>query len=50
MSAATRAHRVFPFSFVVLAAACAGGGGLRVSDITPEQIPEYEAQRAERER
>jgi len=45
MSAGLGARRVLPFSFVVLAAACAGGGGLRVSDITPEQIPEYEAQR-----
>lgn len=45
MSASLGARRVLPFSFVVLAAACAGGGALRVSDITPEQIPEYEAQR-----
>ena len=45
MSASFGARRVLPFSLVVLAAACAGGGGLRVSDITPEQIPEYEAQR-----
>ena len=46
MSAATRAHRVFPFSFVVLAAACASGGGLRMSDVTPEQIPALESQQA----
>ncbi len=46
MSAATRARRVFPFSFVVLAAGCAGGGGLRMSDVTPEQIPALESQQA----
>lgn len=46
MSAATHARRVFPFSFVVLAAACAGGGGLRMSDVTPEQIPALESQQA----
>ena len=29
-------------------AACAGGGGLRLSDVTPEAIPSLEAQRSER--
>ncbi|OGT99731.1 MAG: hypothetical protein A2085_05780 [Gemmatimonadetes bacterium GWC2_71_10] len=31
-----------------IAGGCAGGGALRVADITPEQIPQLEAQRAER--
>lgn len=48
MSAGLGARRVLPFSFVVLAAACAGGGGLRLSDVTPEQIPALESQQAAR--
>ena len=47
MSASLGARRVLPFSFVVLAAACAGGGGLRLSDVTPEQIPALESQQAD---
>lgn len=46
MSAVFRARRVFPVSFVVLAAACASGGGPRMSDVTPEQIPELESQQS----
>jgi TolB-like protein len=46
MSAVLRARRVFPVGVVVLAAACAGGGGMRMSDVTPEQIPALESQRS----
>lgn len=45
MSAARRAWCVLPVSLAVLGAGCAGGGALRVSEITPEQVPTLEAQR-----
>jgi TolB-like protein len=45
MSAVHRARGGALFIVAILASGCAGGGALRVSDITPEQIPTLEAQR-----
>ncbi len=50
MNAHRRVRGLFASAvFGAVAMGCAGGGGgLRVADITPEQIPQLEAQRAER--
>ncbi len=48
MSAPTRAIGACRLAVLLLLAGCAGGGALRVSDITPEAIPALEQARAQR--
>src|SRR5512140_1169914 len=48
MSAPTRAIGPSRLAVLLLLAGCAGGGALRVSDITPEAIPGLEQARTER--
>ena len=48
MSAPTRAIGACRLAALLLLAGCAGGGALRVSDITPEAIPALEQARAQR--
>ena len=48
MSAPTRAIGASRLAVLLLLAGCAGGGALRVSDITPEAIPGLEQARAQR--
>ncbi len=48
MDALVRASRHGRALLLLTLAACAGGGGLRVSDITPEAIPSLEQARAQR--
>lgn len=48
MSAPTRAIGACRLALLLLLAGCAGGGALRVSDITPEAIPALEQARAQR--
>jgi TolB-like protein len=47
MSAPTRAIGACRLAVLLLLAGCAGGGALRVSDITPEAIPALEQARAQ---
>jgi TolB-like protein len=47
MSAPTRAVGACRLALLLLLAGCAGGGALRVSDITPEAIPGLEQARAQ---
>jgi len=44
----TSARRALHLSAFLLTAACAGGGGLQLADITPERVPALEAERAQR--
>ena len=48
MSARVRAIRLCRLVALLGAGGCAGGGAIRVSDVTPESIPTLEAARAER--
>ncbi|MGD0484801.1 MAG: tetratricopeptide repeat protein [Gemmatimonadales bacterium] len=48
MSAPTRAIGACRLAVLLLLGGCAGGGALRVSDITPEAIPALEQARAQR--
>jgi TolB-like protein len=48
MTPALRGNRVLRFALVVACGACATGGAIRVSDVTPESIPSLEAERAQR--
>ena len=48
MSARTRAIGVSPVAALLLLAGCAGGGVIRVSDITPQATPALEQARAQR--
>jgi len=47
MTPALRGNRVLRFALVVACGACATGGAIRVSDVTPESIPSLEAQRTQ---
>jgi Tfp pilus assembly protein PilF len=48
MTPALRGHRVLRFALVVACGACATGGTIRVSDVTPQSIPSLEAERGRR--
>jgi len=48
MTPALRGHRVLRFALVVACGACATGGAIRVSDVTPQSIPALEAERGHR--
>jgi TolB-like protein len=48
MTPALRGHRVLRFALVVACGACATGGSIRVSDVTPQSIPSLEAERGQR--
>jgi TolB-like protein/cytochrome c-type biogenesis protein CcmH/NrfG len=48
MVAPCRARDALFYSLLLSAGACAGGGGLRLADITPETVPSLEAERSQR--
>jgi len=48
MAPLLRGSSVLRFTFVLAAGACATGGTVRVSDVTPESIPSLEAERSQR--
>jgi tetratricopeptide (TPR) repeat protein len=48
MTPALRGHRVLRFALLVACGACATGGAIRVSDVTPQSIPSLEAERSHR--
>jgi len=48
MTALLRPSSVLRLILVLSAGACAGGGAIRVSDVTPQQIPALEAARSQR--
>lgn len=50
MIALLRARVALRLALVVCAGGCAGGGALRVSDVTPQSIPALETQRAQHPR
>ncbi len=43
-----RVRSALPLTLVLACGACAAGGAIRVSDVTPQAIPSLEAQRSER--
>ena len=47
MTPALRGNRVLRFALVVACGACATGGTVRVSDVTPDAIPSLEAQQSQ---
>lgn len=48
MTPALRGNRVLRIALVVACGACATGGAVRVSDVTPQAIPTLEAERAQK--
>ncbi len=48
MTPALRGNRVLRFALVVACGACATGGAIRVSDVTPQSIPSLEVERSHR--
>jgi TolB-like protein len=48
MTPALRGNRVLRFALLVACGACATGGTIRVSDVTPESVPSLEAERSQR--
>jgi tetratricopeptide (TPR) repeat protein len=48
MTPLLRGSSVLRFTLVLAAGACAAGGAIRVSDVTPESIPALEAERGQR--
>ncbi len=46
MASPLRPSSVLYLTLVLFAGACAAGGGIRVSDVTPQQIPSLEAERS----
>ena len=48
MTPLLRGSSVLRFTLVLAAGACATGGAIRVSDVTPESIPSLEAERSQR--
>jgi tetratricopeptide (TPR) repeat protein len=46
MTPALRGNRVIRFALVLACGACATGGAIRVSDVTPQSIPSLEAMRS----
>ncbi len=48
MTALLRPSSVLRLTLVLSCGACAGGGGIRVSDVTPQQIPSLEAEKGRR--
>ncbi len=48
MTPALLGNRVLRFALVVACGACATGGAIRVSDVTPQSIPSLEAERNQR--
>ena len=47
MTSLLRPSSVLRLTLVLAAGACAGGGAMRVSDVTPQQIPTLEAQKSQ---
>jgi len=50
MTPALRGNRVLRFALVLACGACATGGAIRVSDVTPQAIPSQEAERSQHPR
>jgi len=48
MTSLLRPSSMLRLTLVLAAGACAGGGAIRVSDVTPQQIPTLEAQKSQR--
>ena len=48
MTPALRGNRVLRFALVVACGACATGGAIRVTDVTPQSIPSLEVERSHR--
>ena len=48
MTPARRGNRVLRIALVLACGACATGGAIRVSDVTPQSIPSLEAERSQR--
>ena len=48
MTSVLRPSSVLRLTLVLAVGACAGGGAMRVSDVTPQQIPTLEAQKGQR--
>jgi len=48
MTSLLRPSSMLRLTLVLAAGACAGGGAMRVSDVTPQQIPTLEAQKGQR--
>ena len=48
MKPALRGNRVIRIALVLACGACATGGAIRVSDVTPQSIPSLEAERSQR--
>jgi len=47
MTCLLRLRSVLPLTLALAAGACAAGGAIRVSDVTPQQIPALEAEKSQ---